>query len=78
MKCANYWWVNEKGKVIGHNTDVTVKPNKTTTYTLVSVTAQGCLSEDQVTVFVSNRRCLRKRLDRVETVERVETEVRQR
>lgn len=57
MPCAAHWWVDESGNIAGRGASVTVSPTKTTTYKLVTVSAEGCMSEDQVTVFVSNRIC---------------------
>lgn len=61
MHCATHWWLDETGNIIAKNESVTVSPNKTTTYTLITLSAEGCLSEDEVTVFVTNKYCLKEK-----------------
>lgn len=61
MLCANYYWLDQNGDLISRNSNITVSPNKTTTYTLKVVSEEGCLTEDKVTVNVSNQFCLKER-----------------
>jgi hypothetical protein len=53
LKCANQFWLDENGTVLATNDDMKVSPNKTTIYTLKSISAEGCISEDQVTINVN-------------------------
>ncbi|MFP5469967.1 MAG: tyrosinase family protein [Bacteroidia bacterium] len=61
LTCANYYWLDQNGDLISRNSNITVSPSKTTTYTLKVVSEEGCLTEDKVTVNVSNQFCLKER-----------------
>lgn len=57
-ECTAYFWLDENGNIISQNSSITISPNKTTTYTLKAVSSEGCISQDQVTVSVSNQICI--------------------
>ncbi|MBI2722052.1 MAG: S8 family serine peptidase [Bacteroidetes bacterium] len=59
--CATYVWLNANGSVIATTPNFSVKPNQSTEYTLKSISAEGCISEDKVMVNVLNQPCLKDR-----------------
>jgi hypothetical protein len=56
--CYAYFWLNQQGNIISREAELTVTPNKTSTYSLKVVSSQGFVSEDQITVNVNNQLCL--------------------
>ncbi len=57
LDCANYWWLNQNGTIIAQNAAVAVAPLITQTYTLKTVSPEGCISQDQVKVNVTSYNC---------------------
>jgi hypothetical protein len=60
-ECYAYFWLNDQGNVISKEASITVTPNQTTTFTLIIVSAEGFVSNDEVTVTVSNQQCAKER-----------------
>jgi serine protease len=57
IPCAAHWWIDEFGNIISQEQTTEVRVLKETTYTLSVVSPEGCVSTDEVTLYVSNDLC---------------------